>query len=483
MAKVNKKTFVFGAIWKMLDSLCLNGISVVVSIILARILMPEAYGVIGLTTIFINLANFVVQSGLGTALVQKKEVDNVDYTTVFFFCLFIAALCYAIFYIAAPHIASFYEEPQLTKVLRVQMLSLFLCAFGVVRGAIMTRKFMFRASFIVNVIATIISGALGIWFAYIGFGVWALVFHSLIRDGLISLILFFYIKWKPTLQLSFKRMKALLSFSSWVFVANILDFLGNNIPGTIYGKHYSVTTVGYLSKGSQLPQLVCLHTFGAISGVLLPAMAESQNDHQRLIAITRKIVSMSAYILLPMMAGLALVSERVVIFLFTEKWLPCVPLMVASCISFGVNPFRSVNMQLIYALGHAKKAAIIEIIRFAALIATMLIFVFGLKFSLYTVSYIGAGISVLIVILTQCFTHHLIGYRFKDWFSDLLVPIFMTAIMGIAVYFAGKLTMSTFIVMAIQMFVGIVSYLLMSIIIKPEGFRDILDILKNIVKR
>lgn len=483
MANINKKIFVSSAAWKMVESLSTRGASLLISILLARMLAPEDYGIVALTAIFINLSSSLVTSGLGTALVRKEDVDNVDYTTVFIFCMMVAAVLYVACFFAAPFIADFYEEPMIKPVLRVQMLSLFLCALGVVRGAMITRQFQFKAQFITNFIATIIGGVAGIVMAYAGLGVWALVFYTLIQSGAYSFILFFFVKWKPSKELSFKRMKSLLSFSSFVLFAGVIDFLANNIPGTIYGKRYSVETLGYMSKGNQLPELVCLHTFGAISAVLLPAMAESQTDLVRLKAMTRKIVSMSAYILVPMMVGLAFVGERTIIFLFTEKWLPSVPLLYAACISYGLNPFRAINMQLIYALGNAKTATTIEVIRFALSMLWMGIGVFILKLSLVSVALIGSFIPVTVVLVTQFVVKGYIGYSFHEFFSDITAPLTISAVMAVFVYLVGLLQMNNLLVLILQVATGVVVYFALSVATKNPCLAEALGILKGMLKR
>ena len=479
MAHINKKTFVTSAIWKLLESFSTRGVSLLISIILARLLVAEDYGVVALTAIFINLSSSLVASGLGTALVRKEDVDNIDYTTVFIFCMAIALVLYIVCFVAAPFIAAFYEEPLITPVLRVQMLSLFLCALGVVRGAMITRQFRFKAQFITSSIATAIGGVAGIALAYTGFGVWALVFNTLIRDGANALILFFFVKWKPSKVISFKRMKSMLSFSFWVLFAGVVDFLANNIPSTVYGKRYSVETLGYMAKGNQLPELVCLHTFGALSAVLLPAMAESQSDIPRLKAITRKIASMSAYILVPMMVGLAFVGERAIIFLFTEKWLPSVPLLYAACISYGLNPFRSINMQLIYALGNARKATMVEVIRFVMSISWMAIGVFVLNLPLASVALYGSFLAFVVVLITQFVVQGYIGYSIREFFADIAAPVIMAAIMAFFVYLVGQLQMNNLLVLILQVATGVAVYAGLSVVTKNPNLSEALTILKG----
>lgn len=483
MAEVTKRQVIGSAAWKMVEALSTKGVSLIVSVVLARLLLPEDYGVIALAGIFINLATFVVQGGLTTALVRKEDVDDVDYSNAFFFCMAVAAACYGVFFVAAPDIAAFYDEPLLTSVLRVQMLSLFLCALGAVRNAIITRQFRFQALCIANLVANIISGIAGIILAYKGFGVWALVFQTLIRDGACAVLLCFAVKWKLTFAVSFPRIKVLFSASSWILGASLLDFLGNNFSYMLYGKCYSTETLGYHTKGNQLPELVCLHTFGAISSVLLPTMVGFQSDRERLKLVTRKMVALSSFVIFPMMGGIAVVGKEAVSVLFTDKWLPCVPILWAASLYFAVNIFRQINSQLIYAVGKASTATRVEAIRFVVLLTCSFLGILVFRLNIYVMSFIAAGVNIFVVLMTQECARRLINYSYVEWVQDILPALLLTGGMGVVVHFVGMITLSDFPSLLLQISVGIMVYIALSWLCKVESFKEIVGVLKDLISR
>lgn len=319
MPEINKNTFVTSAVWKMIESASVKGVSLFISIILARLLVPEDYGIVALTSVFIQFSTMFVQSGLNTALIRQRTVAQQDYSNAFLISIVIALFCYMLFWGAAPYIANFYEEPMLMPVLRVQMLSLFFCAIGTVANSICVRAFDFKTLCRTSFIASLMSGLVGIWLAYKGFGVWALVAQTLAKDVLSTLLLLWDIKWIPSYSVSLKKLKYLFSFSFWLLLTTLLDYIGNNLFSVLCGKIYSLSDIAYMNKGNQLPELFSLHIFGAITSVMLPAMSAVQDDKEQLKRITRKIVSMSAYIIFPVMAGLTVIAPRLVVFLFTEK--------------------------------------------------------------------------------------------------------------------------------------------------------------------
>lgn len=485
MPKIDKFKFATSAMWKMMESLATKGTSTVISIILARILVPDDYGVIAVTNIFINFSALIVNSGMETSLVRKQHVDDLDYSNAFFFTLFVAAVLYGSFFLASPFLGEYYDSPLVASVLRVQMLSLFLCPFSVIRNAMVTRQLEFRKLCIVNLFATLTGGICGIIMAKAGFGVWALVGYVLLRDALSTFILLVIIKCRIVFQFSIKRAKELVNFSIWVLVASVTDFVGNNIYTSTFGKRYSMAELAYYNKGCQLPELVCLQTYNAITSVLLPTFSESQNDKERLKQITRKIVVLSAYVIWPMMTGLAVVGKRLIPILFTPKWTPSVPILWCACIIMGVNPLRSINMQLIYALGSSKKAALIECLRAFFLCLNLFITVFVFKLDIYYVT-LGIGVvAVLNVLVTQTHTRRHIDYTFGEWLRDLRPVCFLCVVMGLAVYAVGEVAdiNSDMVTMCIQIATGILIYVIISVVMRFKPFFEILELGKNIFKR
>lgn len=483
MPEVNKTTFVTSAIWRMIESASVKGVSLFISIILARILMPEDYGIVALTSVFIQFSTMFVQSGLNTALIRQKSVDQQDYSNAFFISIIIASFCYIIFWCAAPYIARFYAEPTLKSVLRVQMLSLFFCALGIVANAICVRTFNFRILCKTNFISSLISGLVGIWLAYKGFGVWALVVHTLVRDGFSTLLLLLDIKWKPSYAVSLVKIRYLLSFSFWLLLATLLDYVGNNLFSILCGKIYSLSDIAYMNKGNQLPELFCLHIFGAITSVMLPAMSAVQEDKEQLTRITRRIVNMSSYIIFPIMAGLAVIAPRLVTFLFTEKWLPCVPILRVTCLTFGMNIFRSINMQLIYAVGDSKEGMRIEIIRFICMIVCTIFATFLTDIGVYGYVFLKAVVTIIIVLIIQWRIKKYIPYSLSEWFLDILPTLFLTMMMIFITSVSRGVIANNVLGMLFQIFIGVISYCLFSWIFRMKCFLELATLISERISR
>lgn len=482
---MDKKTFASSAMWKIIEAFSTKGVALVVSIILARLLLPEDYGIVTLTAVFISLSTILVQSGLSTALIRKERVDETDYNNGFIIGLVIATLCYLLFFFGAGLISNFYNEPLLISVIRIQMLSLFLVAFGNIQTVIITREFRFRELCIANIIANIISGITGIVFAYLGFGVWALITYTLLRDGISNFVIFIRIRWLPSIKFDFSRLHALLKFSIWVLIATLVDFIGNNYTSTIMGKKYSLAELGLYGKGLQLPEMICLYTFGAISSVLLPTLAQYQNDTEKLKSICKRLVEMTSFIIFPMMVGLGLIATKLVPFLFTDKWSSCIPIFICYCIYYGVNPLRSINLQLLYAIGKSQKALLIEVIRSVLLIIGVTFCAFIIKTNIYVIAGYSAFVAIINVLITQFFARTYIEYNYKEWIKDMLPALFLCIGMAIIVFLFGMMPLHPYISMLIQILVGIISYVLMSLLTNNRNFYDIKEIVfkKNSIRR
>jgi len=479
---MDKQTFASSAIWKIAEALSTKGIALVISIILARILLPQDYGIVTLTAVFINLSTILVQSGLGTALIRKDKLEEVDYNNGFMMGFVVAVICYFVFFFGAPIISSFYKAPMLTPVLRIQMLSLFLVAFGNIQTVIITREFRFKELCFANIIANSISGVAGVVMAYVGFGVWALVFYTLLRDGISNLVLFTRIKWHPGLHIDYTRMKSLLGFSIWVLIATMVDFIGNNYTSALLGKEYSLSELGLYSKGYQIPEMICLYTFGAISSVLLPTFSVYQNDKDALKRVVKRLVEMSCYIIFPMMVGLALISTRLVPFLFTDKWSACVPVFIFACVSFGVNPLRSINMQLIYALGNSKKCLLVESIRSFLLVVGITLCAIVFKSSIYGIAAVAAGVAIINIFITQLLVKKYIEYGFIEWMKDMAPTILLCLAMGAIVVLAGMIPAHRYVVMFIQIVAGGAVYLLLSVLTRNRSFLEVKNIIMERIR-
>jgi len=333
MQKPNTKSMVLSSLfWKLMERSGTQGIGFIISMVLARLLLPEDYGLIALVTIFIVLANVFVQSGFNTALIQKKNADEVDFSSVFYLSLVVAALLYVIIYFSAPFIATFYSQPLLVPVLRVLSITLFIGAFNSIQNAFVARNMLFKRLFISSLGALIVSGIVGIVAAYQGWGVWALVAHQLTNQLTIAIILWFTVKWRPHLLFSFKRVKTLFAYGSKLLASALIDTLYRDLRTLIIARMYTPAMLGFYNRGQKFPELIVTNINGSIQSVMLPALSAHQDNRKRVKDMMRRAIVTSSFLIFPMMVGMAVVAEPLVKIVLTEKWLPAVPFLQIFCL-------------------------------------------------------------------------------------------------------------------------------------------------------
>ena len=352
MNKITKRQFVTGSLWKITETVASKGVSFIVSLLLARILLPSDYGIIAITTIFTSLSDVLIDGGFSTTLIRKKQVDKLDYNCVLLASFGIASVLYIVLFFSAPFISNYYGEELLIPVLRVIGLMLFIQAFSATRNAIIHREMRFKLLFYCNMIGSIVSGVLGIIAAITGLGVWALVIQQLSQQIIVTILLFSNLHWKLEWKFEVNRFKEIFKFSTGVMGASLLSYAGSSLYNLVIGKKYSVTDLGYSDKGSQLPMQISLYTFSAMSSVLLPTLSSHQDELKIFKRILRKVIRMTAFIVFPLMIGMATMSKEIIVVLLTEKWIPAVPIMQFSCVYYAATPFMLINVQAFYALGH-----------------------------------------------------------------------------------------------------------------------------------
>lgn len=349
MENIKKKIFT-SVIWRFCEQFSSQIVSFLVSIVLARLLGPKEFGTVALLTIFIALSECIVNSGFGSALIQKKNADELDFNSVFYFSVFISIILYILLFFSAPFIAKFYAEPILIPVLRVTALKLFFDAINGVQNAILSRKMLFTKSFIITLPSTIMSGISGIYLAHTGFGIWSLVWSSLIGSIIATILRWFLIGWKPKLIFSYKRLKNLFSYGSKVLASGLLDTFFTQIYGLLIGKFYSSKDLGLYNRGSHIPQITMNAIQGSISSVLFPTLSKEQDDIESIKKITRKSIQSSSLLIFPCMFLLAVISKPLIYILYGGKWLFAVPFMQIACISYAFWHIHATNLQVILAL-------------------------------------------------------------------------------------------------------------------------------------
>ena len=306
-------------LWRFMERCGAQVVTFIVSIVLARLLDPTVYGTIALVTVFTTILQVFVDSGLGTALVQKKDSDNVDFSTVFYFNIVMCAMIYVVLFFVAPLISSFYGMPELTSIIRVLGLTLVISGLSSIQQAFISKHMLFRKFFYSTIGSTVVSAAVGIYMAYEGYGVWALVAQNVSNHLTSTLILWFVVRWRPRGMFSFKRLKSLFSYGWKLLVSSLLNTVYNETQSLIIGKKYSSGDLALYNKGQQFPNLIIQNVNTAIDSVLLPVMAQEQDNKQRVREMTRRAIKTSTYVIMPMMMGLAVCAEPIVTLLLTDN--------------------------------------------------------------------------------------------------------------------------------------------------------------------
>ncbi|MBQ4585919.1 MAG: lipopolysaccharide biosynthesis protein [Clostridia bacterium] len=469
--------------WKLLERFGVQGVQFVLQIILARILSPDDYGVLSIMIIFTTLATVFVQGGFNTALVQKKKIDDDDFSSVFWFSMTTTFVLYLVMYFLAPWLADFYEMPTIITPFRVLGLMLFPGVVNSIQLAKVRREMNFKKVFVGNLSGIIISGAVGIIVALNGGGVWALVLQTLLNVVVTTIVMGFTVKWVPKITCNFRRVGRLLSFGWKLLVSNLIDTLYQDLRSLVVGKKYDSGTLGYYNRGKQFPQFVINAINGSVQAVMLPALSKEQDDKKRLKATMRTSIVVSSYVIFPMMAGLAAVATPLITVILTEKWLPAVPFMMIYCFSLAFMPVHSCNLQAINAVGRSDIYLKVEMVKKAIGVGALVIAVFCFD------SPIAIAATGLVTTLISCFVNafpnkRLIGYSYFEQMRDILPSFVLSAIMFAVVYFIGNaLILHPVLTLVIQIVAGVAMYVLGSAMLKLKGFVFVKNILFSKLKR
>lgn len=475
----NKGVFT-NLIWRFAERCGAQGVAFVVSIVLARLLAPEAYGTIALVTVFTTILNVFVNSGLGNALIQKKDADDLDFSSVFYFNVAMCLVLYTGIFLAAPLIARFYNDETLTPVVRVLSLTLVISGVKNVQQAYVSRTMQFRKFFYSTLGGTIGAAFVGIFLAYRGCGVWALVAQQIFNATVDTVILWLTVKWRPKAAFSFTRLKSLLSYGWKLLASALLDTVYNDVRQLIIGKLYSTADLAYYNKGQQLPNLAVENINTSIDSVLLPTLSQAQDDPQRLKAMTRRAIQTSTYIMAPVMMGLAAVAEPLIRLLLTEKWLPCVPFLRIFCVTYMLYPVHTANLNAIKAMGRSDLTLKLEIIKKAMglvfLLGSMWLGVLAMAYSLLIT-------GVLSQIINAWPNRKLLGYGYWEQLKDILPGIVLAVGMGLCVYALSFLGLPTAATLLLQVLLGVGIYVGGSILLKLETYRYLLGLIRSFFRK
>lgn len=477
---MNRTTIFSNLIWRFLERCGAQLVTFVVSIVLARLLDPNVYGIIALVTIFTSILQVFVDSGLGNALIQKKDADDLDFSTVFYFNILVCVILYLIMFIAAPFIATFYKMPELISVIRVLSLVLVISGVKNVQQAYVSKNMLFKRFFFSTLGGTIGAAIIGIWIAYKGYGVWALVAQNIFNLSIDTIILWITVKWRPKLVFSFKRLKTLYSFGWKLLGTSLINNVYNNIRQLVIGKMYSSSDLAYYNRGKQFPQLIDANVNTSIDSVLLPALSKEQDDKKRIKVMTRRAIKTSTYILFPLLTGLAVCAKPFVELILTEKWLESVPFLQIFCIAYMFEPIQTANLNAIKAIGRSDIFFIQNLIK-RSMGIILLIITMQISVKAIALSFLVSGVIGLIVDTYP--NQKMLQYNLVEQLKDIFPHILLSTGMGIPVYLLGNLPFTPIIVLIIQVIIGISLYLCMSILFKVEMFSYLVDTVKSVIKK
>ena len=476
--KYQNKTVFNSLAIKFAEQLLTKGTSVIVSIVLARLLNVEDFGVIAILTVFTNLASAIIEGGLSTSLIQLKEVDDTDYSTVFYTSGLLAVVLYGVLFFTAPYIAAVYEIPALTLYLRVIGLMLFLTPFNATQLGYVYRNMLFKRLFISSVSASLVSGACGIVLAMMGAGVWALIAQILSASVISVLGLFLIIPWKPKLLFSITRLKLHFSYGWKMLVASLVDTLYIDLQALIIGKRYTQDDLGYYNNGDKYPKTLITSLNTAVQSVMLPVFAAEQDDLAVLKRTMRKTVSYSSFLLFPVMMGFAAVAENFVLIALTEKWLPCVIYLQLACFAYAVRPINSCNLQAIKAIGRSDIFLKLTLIK--KFIGIIVVIVTAFCFQTPLAIAIGVALCAPLELLINIIPNRkLIGYSMHEQFADIAFPLMMSLVMFVGVYSITWLSLNVWLELLIQVIVGIAIYIILSLLFRVKALKGFVNLAKQ----
>ncbi|MDU1006519.1 MAG: lipopolysaccharide biosynthesis protein [Clostridium butyricum] len=477
--KQNKENVLSNLIWRFAERCGAQIVQFLVSIVLARILAPEDYGIISLVVVFTQIFEVFVDSGLGNALIQKKDADDLDFSSVFWFNLALCLCLYSLLFISAPMISSFYNS-NLTSIVRVLCITIVISGLKNVQQAYVSKTLQFKKFFFSTLGGTLVSAVFGIGIAMLGGGVWALVVQKLTNIAIDTIVLWLIVEWRPKMMFSFQRLKGLISYGWKLLVSSLLDNIYNNLNSLIIGKMYSSTDLAYYNQGRQFPNVIVTNINTSIDSVLLPTMSKVQDDPQQVKRMTRRSIKISTYVMAPLMMGIAFCAEPLVRLMLTEKWLPCVPYMRIFCITYMFYPIHTANLNAIKAMGRSDLFLLLEIskkvVGLVLLFSTMWFGVMAMAYSLLI-------ISVTSQIINSWPNRKLLNYSYIEQLKDILPSIILSVIMGVCIYIISLLRLHNNVTLLIQLFLGVGIYIGGSALFKFESLQYLLGIILPYIKK
>ena len=478
--KSENSKIVGGFFWKLAERTSSQGAHFLLSVILARLLLPEEYGLVAMINIFIVIANVFVTGGFTASLIQKKDADELDFSTIFYCTLLVSVLMYVVIYLCAPSIASFYNMPELCLLTRVYALSLVITSYQTIQQAYISRHMLFKKTFVSAFIGTIISGVIGVIMAYMGYGVWALVVQHLSNIIANMFALFYIIPWRPKLMFAWSRAKSLMLFGTSILTSTLINTVYKEIQQLLIGKMYTPADLGYFNRGMSLPNLVSSNVDMSIRSVLFPAMSDHSNDPARVKQMLRRGIKTSSYIMFFLFTLMATSSKPIIILLLTEKWLPCVLFMQIFCISKMFLIISGYNVQAIKALGEGKEVVKLEVFKKPVFLVVILA---AAKFGVLAIALTLPINALYAMFMNMRPSQKLLDYHISEQLKDVIPATVMALVTAIVTLPFLLLDINPLAIMFMQILCGVVFYVGLSKVFQVESYVYVENLALGILKR
>ena len=476
----NKKVF-SGIGWSFAERISAQLVSLIVSIILARILSPEDYGILAIVNVFVAIGDALVAGGFGIALVQKKNSDDTDFNSICWVSVFVSVLLYAVLFICAPLISDFYVNNDLTLITRVLGIRLVFSAVNSIQQAYIQKKLLFMKSCIIGTFGAIVSGIIGIVLALTGAGVWALIAQNMMSVIISTAMLYFFIEWKPRLQCSMSSIKEMWGYGSRVFLATTVDTLKDNIRTLVVGKVFSSADLAYYNQGKRFPQLLVNDIVNSVGKVLLPVFSEQQDDLNKNTDFMRLSIRVSSFILLPLIFGMVGIADNFILLFLTEKWMPCVPYLRILSLVYVTRSVNTILKNALLAIGKSEVNLFHEVVTSVLTVALIILAAFYFR-SILLIAWSYVLISLLGTCIFSYFTVRNFPYKVSEILRDYLPSLTLSGIMCAVVFFVGKIPLATIFVLLLQIIVGIVIYIVGAWLFKMDELVYILQYMKKKIR-
>lgn len=476
-----KEKVIGGMAWSFAERFLAQIVSFVVSIVLARLLSPEAYGSIAMVLVFINIANVFATAGLGSALIQKRDADEIDFSTVFYFNIVFSAIIYLVLFLIAPLISSFYNMPDLTIVMRVLGLRIIVAGVNSVQRAYVSRHMIFKKFFFATLGGTLLSAFVGIIMAYLGFGIWALVAQYMTNTITDTIVLWFTVKWRPIIVFSFNRLKKLYSFGWKLLGASLLSSVYIELTDLLIGKVYGSSDLAYYNRGKKFPQLIVAQINSTVDTVLFPAMSMHQDQPEKIKQDVSYSIRFESFCLFPLLFGMAAIAEDLVRLLLTDKWLPATIFIQIACISYVTLPIGMANIQAIKAVGRSDIYLKLDILKKIVGLTMLVIFVnkgvIAIAIADTASNYIGLIMNILP-------NKRLLGYKFSDMLKDVGPYLLLSSFMFSVVYAFGHFVeMNIILKLVLQVILGFTVYYLVAKLFKLKIMAEVKHTILKFIRR